>query len=84
MLDDAEILIRMLNEEVKNLRNIVARYHLRHGQSIEIGRVTVGESIDFIIDGDVKNLQVSCIDCNKLDIKSNFMKIQELNKKLGL
>lgn len=84
ILEDAEMLIRMLNDEVNRLRNIVARYHLRHGQYIQTGRVMIDESIDFMLDGDVRNLQVSCVDCDKLGIKSNFQKIQELNNKLGL
>ena len=84
VLDDTEMLILMQNNEIYRLRNIIARYHLKHGLSVEIGRVYVGESIDFQIDGDAKSLQVSCIDCNKLGLKSNFMEIQELIKKLEL
>ena len=84
VLDDTEMLILMQNNEIHRLRNIIARYHLKHGLSVEIGKVSVGESIDFQFDGDFQSLQVTCIDCNKLGLKSMFIQIQELFKKLKL
>ena len=83
-LDDAEMLIRMLNAEVNRLRHITFRYYLKHGRNIQDGIVILNDIEDFSIDGDIDNPKISIIDYELLGVKSDFMQIQELNNKLGL
>lgn len=82
--DDAETLIRMQNEYIDKLRNIVARFYIEHGGMIAKEKCNLGVQIDFEINADDKSAFIEVIDYEILGVRSDFMKIQELNKKLEL
>lgn len=84
VLDDTEVLIRMQNEYIDKLRNIVARFYIQHGRMIKSGKCNLGEQIDFEINLDDKSSFIEVVDYELLGVRSDFMKIQELNKKLEL
>lgn len=85
-LDDAEMLIRMLNEEVNMLRNIVGRYYIKKGSFVAGGSLTLDDCSDFVLSVNESDqyTYVNHVNHKDLGFKSRFMKIQELNNKLGL
>ena len=73
-----------MNEEIKRLRNIILRQYYQNGIKLKSGEATVPDDTDFIVSGGFKECNLCILDCNDLGIKSNFMIIQELIKKLEL
>jgi len=81
-LQDLEELIRKMDKEIDLLRNIVLRYYLKHGRSVEDGEVIVPDFISFDVresDGDV-----SCrrLDYGALALESTYQKIKKAIKEL--
>ncbi|MFO0477629.1 MAG: hypothetical protein ACK50L_02445 [Bacteroidota bacterium] len=84
ILQDMEHLINKMNAEIELLRNINYRYYLMHGDKIQNGLVSIPENISFHVsikkDGDV---QCEMIDCNKINIESNYQRIKNELRRLS-
>ena len=82
ILRDTEVLLAKMIIEIDTLRNILKRYHLRHGEEIEDGTVNISDNICFYLkkDTDSKFL-CRMIDNKELGLSSNYQDIKKgLNK----
>lgn len=80
VLDIASEIIERESEEIYRLRAIVKRYYLMHGNTVFSGTISLEDKEDFRLSFDGET--VSLIDSSKLQVKSQFQKIQELKRKL--
>lgn len=84
-LHDLLNLISTMRNELELYRNLLYRYHLKHGDTIEEGAVQdITDNIQFgIAIDDNDNVKCTMIDCDKLGITSKYQIINtELKKYL--
>ena len=77
-------LIKNMESEIDRLRNIVYRYYLKHGGSMQGGKVEFEDSSSFILDIVGDSIKCEIVNEDNLGLTSNYQiikqNIENLNK----
>ena len=76
-------LTHMQNNEIKRLRYIVARYHVKHGEEVFGGITDLPDTHDFHITQRTNGVNCKIVDYKKVGIDSDFMRIQKIINSLN-
>jgi hypothetical protein len=76
-------LVKLQNNEIKRLRYIVARYHMKHGEDVFAGITELPETSDFHIQQRTNGVNCKIVDYKKVGIDSDFMRMQKIINSLN-
>jgi hypothetical protein len=81
-LNEVNDLIRLMEQEIDEMRNLLGSYNIKHGKEISQLEIPIPTNVSFIKRYDGKKYYCEDINFKELGIKSNYMIITEMLEKL--